>query len=180
MVETLSADMEPHATPGAEAIVAVRPYTSRDAEATWTVFSQAINRTASFFYTPEQIEAWCPGSMPLDQWDARRQAAWTMVATVDDQVVGFSDLTDRGELDMLFVHPDAGRRGVARALVTRVLQEALTRGMSRVDTRASRAAQPAFERFGFVVDRENLANIVRGVVVANVDMHVTLPCRAAR
>ena len=75
---------------------------------------------------------------------------------------------------MLFVHPDASRRGVARALVTAVLNEARRRGLNRVTTRASRAARPAFQRFGFVVDRENLDNTVRGVTVPNVDMHIDL------
>lgn len=71
-------------------------------------------------------------------------------------------------------HLDFGRRGVARALVTAVLEEARRRGLNRVTTRSSRAARPAFQRFGFVVDRENLDNTVRGVTVPNVDMHVDL------
>ena len=39
---------------------------------------------------------------------------------------------------------------------------------------ASRAARPAFERFGFVVDAENPQNMVRGVCVPNYDMHSDL------
>lgn len=107
-------------------------------------------------------------------WDAARERAWTIVTEHDGTVVGFADLTDDAELDMLFVHPDFGRRGVARALVTAVLDEARRRGLRRVTTRASHAARPAFQRFGFVVDRENLENTIRGVNVPNVDMHIDL------
>lgn len=75
---------------------------------------------------------------------------------------------------MLFVHPDFNGRGVARALVHAVRAEATTRGMQRVETHASRAAQPAFERLGFVIDVENAQNVVNGVVVPNFDMHIAL------
>ena len=90
-------------------------------------------------------------------------------------MVGFSDLTDDGVLDMLFVHPDAGGQGVARMLVEAVLGEARRRGLARVSTHASRTARPAFERLGFVVDRENVDNTTRGVWVPNFDMQVLLP-----
>lgn len=88
--------------------------------------------------------------------------------------MGFSDLVDGGLLDMLFVHPDAGGRGVARALVTAVLDHAREVGLTRIVTHASRAARPAFERFGFVLDEENPQNVVRGVCVPNYDMHIDL------
>ena len=84
-------------------------------------------------------------------------------------------LTDDGVLDMLFVHPDAGGQGVARMLVEAVLGEARRRGLARVSTHASRTARPAFERLGFVVDRENVDNTTRGVRVPNFDMHLDLP-----
>lgn len=81
---------------------------------------------------------------------------------------------DDGLLDMLFVHPDHGGRGVARALVGAVVQEARRRGLRRVHTRASITARPAFERFGFVADRENPAVWVRGQRFTNYDMHLDL------
>jgi len=96
------------------------------------------------------------------------------VAEVDGHVVGFSDLTEGGEVDMLFVHPDAGGRGVVQALLTRVLAEARRRGVDRVTTRASRVARPVFERLGFTVAEANDANMIRGVVVPNYVMVVDL------
>ena len=155
-------------------LAVLRPYRSADYRSTRAVFAAAITRTAAAYYTPEQVNAWCPASFDHAAWDAARARAWTIVAEQGGDVVGFADLTDDAELDMLFVHPDASRRGVARALVTAVLNEARRRGLNRVTTRASRAARPAFQRFGFVVDRENLDNTVRGVTVPNVDMHIDL------
>lgn len=155
----------------------LRAYRSDDAAATLAVFVASVTRTAAAHYTPEQIAAWCPPSIDEGAWDAARSAAWTVVAERDGAVVGFADLTAAGELDRLFVHPDAGGTGVARQLTARVLDEAARRGLTRVTTRASRAARPAFERFGFVVDRENTDNVVRGVTVPNTDLHIDLPSR---
>ena len=155
--------------------VTLRPYRDTDAEPTWQVFHAAVRVTAAADYTPEQLAAWSPDEVDLEAWGRRRAAAWTMVAVAGERVVGFSDLTDDGVLDMLFVHPDAGGRGVARMLVEAVLNEARRRGHTRVVTHASRTARPVFERLGFVVDRENLNNSTRGVRVPNFDMHLDLP-----
>ncbi|MHA6523314.1 GNAT family N-acetyltransferase [Tessaracoccus sp. G1721] len=155
--------------------VSLRPYRDTDAEPTWQVFHAAVRVTAAADYTPEQLAAWSPDEVDLEAWGRRRADAWTMVAVAGERVVGFSDLTDDGVLDMLFVHPDAGGQGVARMLVEAVLDEARRRGLTRVVTHASRTARPAFERFGFVVDRENPDNLTRGVRVPNFDMHLDLP-----
>ena len=155
--------------------VTLRPYRDTDADPTWRVFHTAVRVTAAADYTPEQLEAWSPDEVNLEAWGRRRAAAWTLVAVDGDRVVGLSDLTDDGVLDMMFVHPDAGGRGVGRQLVEAVLGEARRRGLTRVATHASRTARPAFERLGFVIDRENPDNWTRGVRVPNFDMHLDLP-----
>ncbi|WP_432948682.1 GNAT family N-acetyltransferase [Kribbella sp. CA-253562] len=122
----------------------------------------------------EQIAAWAPESVDLVEWNERRSAAYTFVAVVDGRVVGFSDVTDDGLLDMLFVHSDAGGRGVARALVETVVAKARELGLSELHTHASRTARPAFERFGFEVERLNDQNWIRGQYVPNYDMRLTV------
>lgn len=151
--------------------VTVRPYREpEDAAATYAAFRAAIRETASRFYEPEQIAAWLGPERDLGEWDARRRRARTVVAEVDGAVVGFADLLPDGLVDMLFVHPRAGGRGVARALLAAVLAEARARGITELRTFASRSAQPVFARAGFVVVAERPGNTVRGVVVPNAEM----------
>ncbi len=152
----------------------IRPYEARDAESTWQAYRRAIHDTASRDYNPAQIAAWAPDSVDLVAWNERRLGAHTFVATIDDRVIGFSDVLPDGLLDMLFVHPEAGGRGVARALVDTVIGKARELGLSRLHTHASRTARPAFERFGFVVDRPNPQNWVGGQNVPNYDLHLDL------
>lgn len=154
--------------------VSVRPYEPDDAEPTWESYFHAVRDTASKDYSPDQVAAWAPAAVDLTEWNERRAAAHTFVAVIDDRVVGFSDVTDDGLLDMLFVHSAATGRGVARALVEAVVSKARELGLSELHTHASRTARPVFERFGFAVTRANEQNWIRGQNLPNYDMHLAL------
>lgn len=151
--------------------ISLRPYEAEDAVPTWLVYHDAVRRTALRDYSEEQVRAWAPDEVDAEEWAARRASAYTVVACEGDRVVGFSDLRDGELLDMLFVHPDCAGRGVARMLVESVVRQAEKQGLTRLVTHASRTARPAFEALGFVVDRENGQNWIRGVNLPNFDMH---------
>ena len=117
--------------------IRLRPYESADAAVTWEIFHAAVRCTGRARYSAEQVAAWAPDEVDADRWALRRTAAWTLVALDGERVVGFVDLTDGGELGMLFVHPDRARRGIATRLVSAVVAEAGRRGLPRVEVRAS-------------------------------------------
>jgi putative acetyltransferase len=142
----------------------IRPYIDRDAAATLEVYLRAVRGTASRDYSPEQIAAWAPDDMDLARWAERRAAAATVVAVEGERVVGFADLVGDGYVDMTFVDPDVGGRGIATALVETVVDLARSRGTTRMTVRASITARPFFERRGFVLD-EVLQVEVGGVLL---------------
>ena len=154
----------------------IRAYRSpNDIDVSFGVFQAAIRQTAAAVYEPDQVEAWAgPPRTDLSSWDARRRHAFTLVAEVDGSVVGLADLLPDGLVDMLFVHPRAGGRGVARALLTAIKLEARTSGVSELRTFASRSAQPTFERLGFTLVNHRPDNTVRGVVIPHAQMRCLL------
>lgn len=156
--------------------VVVRSYRQPDdATGTHAAYRLAITRTAAADYDPEQIAAWAGAEeVDLIQWDIRRAAVHTFVAEVDGRVAGFVDFLDDGLLDMLFVHPDFGRRGLARLLVDMVKREAARAGLCVLRTHASRTARLAFEQFGFWVVAARPHNTVNGHVVPNDEMRCEL------
>jgi len=127
----------------------MRRASATDAEAVRTVNERAIRVSAQGFYTPDQIEAWAG---PL-----RSEAATWMidhtpvfVAVAGQRVIGFANLVEAtGDVDQLYVDPDHGGRGVARALYEAVERHARSIGLRRLTTTASMRAASAFERFGF-------------------------------
>jgi putative acetyltransferase len=149
--------------------VRIRPYAAEDAAATLEVFRRAVRGTADRDYSPEQLAAWAPEDVDLAGWAARRASATTFVAVEGDRVIGFADVVGEGHVDMTFVDPEFGRRGVATALLETVAAAARDRGSRRMTVHASITARPFFERRGFVVDAEQ--QVVRdGVVLTNFAM----------
>lgn len=142
----------------AVAPLSIRRYRPDDLDAVIDIFQRAVRLTAAKDYSPAQIEAWA--QVDRGRWAARRLDHPTWLALAGAQPAGFTDLEEAGalggHLDMLFVDPDHGGRGVARALVATVEAEARRAGLRRLFTEASITARPFFERQGFrlIADQE--------------------------
>lgn len=151
----------------------LRPYVPADAEPTLGVFRSAVRVTAAADYSPEQVDAWASDDIDRREWASRRSAADTVVAVDEGRVVGFVDIDSTGHLDMLFVDPAFGRRGIASALLEVVTEAALATGVAELTVHASRTARPFFEAHGFTAVEERHP-VVRGVELANVAMRRAL------
>jgi putative acetyltransferase len=109
-------------------IIDIRQYDGPDAAATLATFMAAVTVTASADYTVEQITAWsAPDERDIGEWNRVRGDSGTIVATVDGDVAGFSDVSATGYIDMLFVLPRFSRCGIASALLSEIERRAVTR-----------------------------------------------------
>jgi putative acetyltransferase len=147
----------------------IRPFEPSDAAATLDVFLRAIRVTSAADYSPEQIAAWASGTIDTADWSSRRVQLNTVVATLDDRVVGFTDVDANGYIDMMFVDPVYGRRGVAHQLLGWAIGTAEASGAKTVSAVVSVTARPFFEAHGFVVERQRYS-VVRGESLANFAM----------
>lgn len=129
--------------------LSIRSYRPGDLDAVIAVFRAAVRGVPPSDYTPEEVGAWA--ELDRDRWAERRASRPTWVALLGKSVIGFADLEPDGHLDMMYVHPDHQRAGVATALLNRVEAAARARGLSRISTEASITARPFFERRGFAV-----------------------------
>ncbi|WP_168916550.1 GNAT family N-acetyltransferase [Microcella flavibacter] len=132
-------------------MLSIRPYEPRDADPTLEVLRAAIAVTARADYSEQQTRLWASRA-ERPGWHERRAAVETWVAELDGRVVGFIDRDEHGYIDMLFVHPEAGGRGVARALVERVIASAEAAGLEWMTVHASLTARPVLLRLGFEPD----------------------------
>ena len=152
--------------------VELRAYRDEDCRPTREVFERAVRLTAAGDYSDEQVAAWAPTDMSasdLAAWGVERASAKTIVAAEGEELLGFGDLVDGRVLDMLYVDPGAGRRGIATALLDRILSLARDTGVDTIETDASITARAFFERHGFVVV-EQRSPVVRGVGMTNFKM----------
>ena len=151
----------------------IRPYAETDAAATLRVFLAAVTETAAAHYSAEQIAAWVrPAERNCAQWNAARKARNTYVATIGGEAAGFSDVGSDGYIDMMFVAPEFGRRGVAGALLAHLRGITVGAGAAELYTNASITARPFFEQHGFTVIAEQHP-VAHGVAITNYKM--TLP-----
>ncbi|MEB2846510.1 GNAT family N-acetyltransferase [Rhizobiales bacterium RZME27] len=131
----------------------IRLYQQNDLDDVISVFLSAIRETGSRYYSPSQVDAWA--RVDRDLWERRRMEKPTWIAELEGQVAGFTDLEPDGHVDMLFVHPKFGGRGVASRLLFTAETYARENGIDRLYTEASLAARTTFERAGFdVIEQE--------------------------
>jgi putative acetyltransferase len=135
--------------------VTVRPAGEDDAPALSELSLRAIRNSASAHYDERQLAVWA-AKRTVQGHRRMIQGTLVLVALVDGAVVGFAGVALRplghlqqGEVDQLFVAPEAGDRGVARALLTAVAEAGRAAGLTELTTHASWRALPVFERLGY-------------------------------
>lgn len=128
-------------------LIEIRPYRASDLDGVIDLFVRAVRETASADYNQKQIDVWAQADR--DEWALARANRPTWVAFTDGQLAGFADLEATGLIDMMFVHPEHQRKGVATALLARIEAEADEAGIQVLHTYASATAQPFFEYCGF-------------------------------
>ena len=153
--------------------ITIRSYRAEDAADLVTLFRASVRNTARHDYTESQVRAWAPDLIDHYQFAQRCAAKSTWIAEWEYRVAGFSDIEPDGHIDMLFVHPDFQRRGVARVLLTHIEKIARGGGLEGLYTEASITARPAFEAVGFHVLASQTVT-VRGQDMTNFRMEKRL------
>lgn len=155
--------------------VTVRTYEPRDAAGVADVFYRSVRVVARSDYTDDQVKAWVPGPLNVEQGHLRSSDGRLVLVATDEQdgVVAFIDLEPDGHIDRLFCAPEAAGRGVASRLYDGLEAAAREQGIGRLFTEASELARRFFERKGFAV-LERQDKILRGVMIHNYRMAKTL------
>jgi len=152
---------------------ALRPMLQADAPVLASIFRASLEGLTSEDYSPTQQEAWMSGADDEDAFAARRAKELTLVATIERQPVGFASLKGNDHIEMLYVHPRASGRGVAKALVDALETLAAARGVTRITTDASDTARDFFTHRGYTAIRRNTVE-VNGQWLGNTSMEKAL------
>jgi putative acetyltransferase len=151
----------------------VREYKASDLDAIVALFGRSVREIASRDYTPDQISVWAPQAPDLSAWADRLSKGAVFVYEVDQNVVGFARVEEIGYVDLLYVHPEFQRQGIARALFKQVLAWAFRQGVKRIISDVSITARPFFEHEGFHVVRSQVVQR-QGVSFHNFQMELDI------
>ena len=128
----------------------LRLYREEDAAVLAQLFYDTVHTINALDYTPQQLDAWAPVQRDLAAWHHSLASHVTLVALIDETIVGFGDMDAQGYLDRLYVHKAFQRRGIATAIVNE-LERAVS--VPTYTVQASVTAMPFFARRGYQVVR---------------------------
>ncbi len=121
----------------------IREYRSSDIDAVIALFKDTVYAINSKDYFFNQIEAWT--NIDVNKWIETLEKNYSLVATIDEKIVGFGDMDDNDHLDRLYVHKDYQGLGIATSLCDKL--EA--RASKEISTFASISAKGFFEKRGY-------------------------------
>lgn len=156
----------------------VRKYRLQDAMELANIYYYTIHNINNLDYSEKQLNAWAPvNCLELDGWKKKWEKLSPIVATIDNQVVGFGEFKDNGHIDCFYVHHQFQSKGIGSALMKEIEQQALQKNISRILAEVSITAKPFFLSKGFRVTKKQLKEI-RGVKLKNFVMEKILEVRA--
>lgn len=150
----------------------IRRYSPGDISEITQLFYNTVHTVNLSDYSPTEVDAWAPKNIDKAEWHRRLSENFTIVAEQDGIVVGFASLAYNGYFDMLYVHKDYQRQGIAAALTDIIENEAVLNGISELTADVSITAKPFFEKKGFEVIRKQSVER-KGQILTNYKMRKT-------
>lgn len=151
----------------------IRPYRADDVPELAEIFTMAVHLLGRKHYDEAQLAAWAPLPPDLEAWTQRFSSLQTRV--LEDAAgcpLGFvswrQDSKDSGYISLIFVRPDAARKGIASQLLATA--EAALADAEQLHVHASLIARPFFERHGYRVVSEETA-VRAGIELTRFEMH---------
>lgn len=133
------------------------------------MFVDTISTICIEDYSPEQIKVWISLTENTQRWTYKLTSQYFLVAELDNKIVGYASLENNDYLDLLYVHKDYQRQGIADRLYSEIEKEAIKRKATVLSSDVSKTARRFFEQKGF----ETVAaqtNIIKDVEIVNYKM----------
>lgn len=147
----------------------VRKAKPADLDEILKLFADTISEVNKQDYSPSQIKAWSSGADDKGRWLRKIDEQYFLVTEEESSITGFASITEKGYLDTMFVHKNHQRKGIARTLITALIDYARENDFDDIITDASITARAFFEKYGFEILKKQKVNR-KGIEIANYKM----------
>ncbi len=144
----------------------IRKVRPDDLVAILQLFHETIEHVCASDYPPDQIKAWSAAGEDLPKWRHRLEDQYFLVAEIDKILVGFGSVYHGGHIDLLYVHKDYQKQGIAGRILSGLEKEAQNQGKVNLSAEVSITARPFFEKRGYIVLKEQMVRL-KGVELIN-------------
>lgn len=126
-----------------------------------SIFEASILAIDESLYSKAEKEAWICSIKNKEKWLRRLKEQYFVGIEIDEIIRGFASIDTNNYLDLLFVHPDYQRMGLATKLYDNLEAWANknTHEINYIETHASKISKPFFESKGFELLTENEVQI---------------------
>ena len=140
-----------------------------DLEEIQELFVETIKSSCQNDYNKQQINAWVNSVENKERWKSILANQYFLIAEIENKMVGYGSLENGNYLDLMYVHKDFLRKGIAKMIFEKLKDKSIELGFDKLTSDVSKTARPFFETKGFKVIREN-KNIIKDVEIINYHM----------
>lgn len=161
------------------ATLMVRPAAGDDATAIWRVHTAAIRETCAVYYPPQVIAAWIERLKPASYGGVLRRGG-VVIAEDNGAVVGFGQIDlPNGEIQAVYVSPDAQGQGVGAALLAHLEHIGGALGLTRMTLKATINAEHFYAARGWRTTGRTVNKITQRIALKCVAMEKRIPSHEA-
>lgn len=119
------------------------------------LFYETITTVCTDDYSPEQIQLWSSSIKDEERWKEKIRTQYFIKVLSNDVVVGMGSLENGNYIDVIYVHKDHQRKGIAQFLLNHLIQTAKENNYGSIHSDVSFTAWPFFEKNGFQKSKMN-------------------------
>lgn len=153
--------------------ISVRLATLIDYKELQQLFVDTVNTVCSKDYNAQQIKVWTESVENEQRWLNILTRQYVIVALVKNKIAGFCTLDNGDYIDLLYIHKDYQRQGIATKLYSFIEEEAITHKSSVIEADVSKTAKSFFIKMGFETIEEKKV-VQKGVEMLNYKMKKVL------
>lgn len=153
--------------------IRLRKATIADLKEMQTLYTQTIQSVCQNDYSPAALEAWGSGVNNIQRWLEVIHTQIVLLAIQQETIVGYGTLKEGNHIDLLYIHKDHQRQGIANKIGAALELEAQKQQTKTLTADVSITAKPFFEKKGFTVKAEQ-RNLRLGIELINYIMEKEL------
>lgn len=146
-----------------------------------SLFMNTITEICKSDYNHKQIEAWISdtkNNINKSYWQDVLTKQFVLIAQQDSKIVGFASLKNANHIDLLYVHKNYQRQGIANQLYSTIEFRTKQKHQSSLTSEVSKTAKPFFEKQNFSVVqkqivRKNDVSLVNYKMIKSLDKNKT-------